>query len=411
MMRARLAPADLGRRALPPPTGASAERSAPLHDLLPGVWVEGPLGPVFAVRASYPLDHRQGRHALADFLSLCTRSLSALCREPALEGADLTSALFLDTETTGLDARTGALAFLVGVGYFDDGCFQISQFFLEDVAAERAMLRAVGELLDDFQWLVTFNGKGFDAPLLATRFARHGEAHRLDAMPHADLLHPSRRLWKDRLQSCRLTSLERHILGVARTGDVPGSVIPELYARYLADRDARRLLPVFYHNAQDLLALLALSSRAALTYARPFDGHVEHGVDFVSLGKAYEAAGATEMALKAYDRALSMPMHPAVRAEACKRVIPLYKRTAQLEHAVALWEEMVASQATHSIYPYEELAKHHEHVTRQYERAEMLVVQALRLLPRDTCTRTTRRDLEKRLRRIQGKRAVAPGGG
>ncbi|MDP9380040.1 MAG: ribonuclease H-like domain-containing protein [Chloroflexota bacterium] len=405
-MRARLLPAELGLRGSSPEVAVIAGSTAPAHSLLPGVWVENGLGPVFVARTSYALGHRQGIHALEEFLSVDSRSLAALCREPALEGLDLSSALFLDTETTGLDPRSGALAFLVGVGYFDGDRFQVSQFFLEDVDAERAMLCAVADLLREFQLLVTFNGKSFDAPLLATRLALHAQAHCLHEMPHADLLHPARRLWKERLQSCRLTNLERQILGVGRTGDVPGSVIPELYARYLVDGDARRLLPVFYHNAQDLLTLLALSARAASTYSRPFDGTVQHGLDFLSLGKAYEAAGEMEMALRAYDRALSMPLHPAARAEVCKRVTPLYKRTAQLAHAVALWEEMVSARSTRSTYPYEELAKHHEHVTRQYGRAEALVLEALRLLPGDTCTRTTRRDLEKRLRRIQTKQVA-----
>jgi hypothetical protein len=64
---------------------------------------------------------------------------------------------------------------------------------------------------------------------------------------------------------------------------------------------------------------------------------------------------------------------------------------------------MVRCPRAHSIYPFEELAKHYEHEAHDYARAEELVVQALRLLPGDVCTHTTRRDLEKRLHRIRDK--------
>jgi uncharacterized protein YprB with RNaseH-like and TPR domain len=342
-------------------------------------------------------------YPLSGFLSACPRSLAALCREPALAEIDLRSALFLDTETTGLDPRAGSYAFLVGVGYFSDDGFEIDQFFIEGPNHERAMLRALADTLHGFGLLVTFNGRAFDVPMLAHRLALHGQAHSLRALPHADLLHAARRLWKERLQSCRLANLERHILRVERSGDVPSSQVPALYARYRADGDPRRLLPVFHHNAQDIMTLLALATHAAATFARPFAGIVRDGPDFASLARAYEAAGDSDLALQAYDRALGLPLHPAARADACRRASALYKRRSQTGNALALWEEMVRCPRAHSIYPFEELAKHYEHEAHDYARAEELVVQALRLLPGDACTHTTRRDLEKRLHRIRDK--------
>ena len=44
--------------------------------------------------------------------------------------------------------------------------------------------------------LVTYNGKTFDAPLIDTRFLFHRLAAPFAGLPHLDLLHPARRLWR-----------------------------------------------------------------------------------------------------------------------------------------------------------------------------------------------------------------------
>lgn len=381
-------------------------REVSLRHLLPGVLTENSHGRLYTATLSYPLSHYQGANQLSDFHDLCTRSLSRLCKEPSLEGLDPKRALFLDTETTGLDAASGALVFMVGAAYFEEETLEVRQFFMDTPAAEAAMLKALVEHLGPFEILVTFNGKAFDVPMLARGLSRHGLAHGLNQMPHADLLLASRRLWKKRVRSCRLANLERMILGVGRTGDVPGREIPALYAQYLQDYDAARLLPVFYHNAQDLLTLVSLTTQAVAVYKEPFQGLVRAGPDFLSLGRMYEEAGEVERALQAYNRALSMPLQSAVREDLCRRLSQLYRKGAQADNKVARWEALIASGEVHSVFPFEELAKHYEHDAQNYARAEELVLEAMLRLPGDVCTHTTQRDLEKRLRRIHAKRTA-----
>jgi uncharacterized protein YprB with RNaseH-like and TPR domain len=379
-----------------------------VDSLLPGSWLASQGGRVYVASETYAPDHVHGLDPLGELLSLEPWTLAQLCQEPALAGVDLASAVFLDTETTGLSPGSGTLVFMVGLLYYRDGRFHARQFFLDSPDSERAMLASLTDLLSEFEALVTFNGKAFDVPMLETRYAFSGVHHDLGRLAHADMLFPARRLWKERLQSCRLATLEWELLGLGRTGDVHGSLIPGLYRGYLAGSDARPLLPVFYHNLQDLLSLLAVTIHAAKVYADPYGGRVQSGLDFLSLGRLYERAGELDRALRAYDRASSLPMHPAAREQLCKRLTPLYRRGAQVSEAVAMWEGMLASGELYSIYPLEELAKHYEHTERRYDRAEALVRQALALLPYDPCTRTTRRDLEKKLRRIQGKLQTAP---
>lgn len=374
-----------------------------IDELISGEWTEDSHGRCFLVGQAYDRAYIHGTCRLHDLFTIQSRSLSGLCGDPKLDGVDLSSVVFLDTETTGLERGGATLVFLVGLLYYQEGRFHVRQYFMDAVAGERTMLSSLCEFLAGFDVLVTFNGKSFDLPMLASRLELQGISHVLYEMAHVDMLYPSRRLWKQRLGSCRLTALERNILGLTRTGDVPGARIPELYNRYRRDGDSTPLLPVFYHNAQDLLTLLALTVEAARVYSDPFGGRVESGLDFYSLGRAYQANGDDDLALLAYDKALSLPLHPADREEVCRRITPLYKRRAQLDHAVCLWEQMVASKDTRGVYPFKELAKYYEHTECRYDRAEALLLEALNLLPRDCCTHTTRRELEKRLIRVQGK--------
>ena len=65
----------------------------------------------------------------------------------------------------------------------------VTQFFMRDFDEEPALLAALEPLLTRASAVVTFNGAGFDLPLLETRFVlarRRWPA----ALPHLDLLKP-----------------------------------------------------------------------------------------------------------------------------------------------------------------------------------------------------------------------------
>ena len=54
--------------------------------------------------------------------------------------------------------------------------------------------------------------------------------------------------------------LERQILGVEREGDLPGEMIPYVYFEFLRSGEAQRLVPIFHHNAIDILTLACLTA-------------------------------------------------------------------------------------------------------------------------------------------------------
>ena len=227
----------------------------PAETVLGGQLVETDAGPILTVRREFPFDHRHGRVALEGALSVSAEALRVLTRDAALP--DARRLLFLDTETTGLSGGTGTYAFLVGAGFIEDDRFVVVQHFMRDLDEEPALLAAVAPLLERASGVVTFNGSGFDVPLLETRFIL-GRRRWPATLLHMDLMHPARRVWAARFVDCRLGTLEREVLGHQREDDVPGSLIPSLYFDFLRRRHAGPLARVFTHNCDDVLSLVAL---------------------------------------------------------------------------------------------------------------------------------------------------------
>lgn len=163
--------------------------------------------------------------------------------------------VFFDIETMGLFSRP---IILFGIGFLEHGELVVRQYLLRDIAEEPAALLATLEHFSSSRpALVTFNGKAFDAPYLADRLAFYGMGG-FAGIPHFDVLHFSRRHWKDKLPSLRLATLEKEILGVHRSDDVPGQMVPEFYETYLRTGNCGPLVPVVEHNRQDVVSLARL---------------------------------------------------------------------------------------------------------------------------------------------------------
>src|SRR6185295_4557790 len=123
---------------------------------------------------------------------------------------------------------------------------------------------------------------------------------------HLDLLFGARRLWKLRLESCRLVELENRILGVEREGDLPGEMIPYCYFEYLRTKQAFRLVPIFHHNAIDILSLACLTAIVPFAFRSPENAKVRHGADLIGLGRWLDRSDRGEEALRLYRRAIEM---------------------------------------------------------------------------------------------------------
>jgi uncharacterized protein YprB with RNaseH-like and TPR domain len=212
--------------------------------------------------------------------------------------------VFFDLETTGLSGGAGTLPFLAGCGWFDDETFHVRQFFLNGPGAESAMLDGLADVLRDASLLVTFNGRSFDVPLLETRFAFHRKPVATSDVPHFDMLHPARRLWRRREDdsSCTLSALERAVLGFHRVSDVPGFEIPVRYFHYLRTGDWSAVEGVLEHNRHDIVSTAAVMGRA-LQLAADGPESCRDASEQLALGHLYERAGDTARAIRAYELA------------------------------------------------------------------------------------------------------------
>lgn len=331
-------------------------------------------GPLVVVRRDYPLTYAHGRFSLAEALEVPPSVLSTMARgeEAPAEAGTL---LFLDTETTGLAGGTGTYAFLVGAGYAEGGRFVVVQHFMRDFDEEPALLAALHPLLERASGVVTFNGSGFDLPLLETRFVlarRRWPA----SLANLDLLHPARRVWSARYEDCRLSTLEREVLGLWRDEDVPGAMIPSLYFDFLRFRRAAPLARVFSHNRADVLSLVTLLG----WFTRALGQEDSSGLDpwdLVGLGRLLERID-PERSATYYRTALDAGLDGPGAQRARLRLAYWEKRRARWETACALWEASTATECFDP-HPWEELAKYHEHRRRDMTAARAVVREALDL--------------------------------
>jgi uncharacterized protein YprB with RNaseH-like and TPR domain len=360
-------------------------------------------GDTVVARTAWPAEHRHGLHDLGALAGIGAEQLALISLDRELAYADLSRAVFLDTETTGLSTGAGTYVFLVGAGFFDGQHFRVSQFFLRSPGEETPFLEALDGFLRNFSMVVSFNGKAFDWPLLESRFVRSRDFRRapLDDPPHLDLLHPARRMWKRRLESCALASLEHDVLGVRRsTDDVPGWLIPSLYFRYVRSGDAAGLRGVFYHNLHDILSLATLVIHMNRVVTDPLCGLVTEGIDLLCLGRIHERFGDASGAALCYEEALRLGLTPSDSHECLLQLAACHKRERRWELALLSWERLIEDGGHGAMLGLVERAKYHEHVEREYMDALDDVQHALQLAELHGMTDVERRDLEHRRARL-----------
>lgn len=308
-------------------------------------------------------------------------SLDRLARLPY--GIDTQAPLvFVDLETTGLATAAGTLPFLVGAAIWQDGKLRMSQLLLPDHASERAMLDALQALLPTNGWLVTYNGKCFDWPLLTARYRLHRRDPPVLA-GHLDLLPIARQLWKHRLGGARLALVEQELCGVERHDDLPGSLIPERYFTYLRSRQPDLLTPIVQHNQQDivsmarLIAVLAdsLADSGAWADAHPGDLHgLARG--FVRRHRHDEALTVVEAALGARAWTLGVEGGAGLHRRLSAERAWLLSRLGRRDESYAAWTEIAARAGPGAGIAWLHVARYREHVLRDVAGALVACQQA-----------------------------------
>jgi len=309
-----------------------------------GVERETALGKHIEVETFYPYEHRHGTVAVERLREVAGKRWT-----------------FLDTETTGLAGGAGTLAFLIGAGHVVADGFVLRQWFLRDHGEEASALAALSEYLEGFDTVVTYNGRSYDQPLLEGRFTLARQRTPFARLEHLDLLYGARRLWKLRFESCRLTELERQILGHERQGDVPGELIPQIYFEYLRTGHADRLGAVMDHNALDILSLALLAAIVPPIFEDPASCSLGHGTELAGLARWLAAEERWEEAALLYRRAVDAPIPDELLFRSLWELAQVERRLDRMERALVVWSDLSQSKNPYRAEAYVELAKYYEH--------------------------------------------------
>jgi hypothetical protein len=308
----------------------------------------------------------------------------------------------LDTETTGLATAAGTMAFLVGLGWWEADRFRQAQLLLPDQPDEAALLALLETHIPHDSWLVTYNGRGFDWPLLVARYRMARRDPPLHA-GHLDLLPFVRRVFKHRMADARLRTVESELLSVVRHEDVEGWEIPGRYYAFLSTGLAGPLLGVVRHNREDVRSLARLLAHIEERFADDPSRRDAHGGDLAGLARAFSRERRLDEALACLDAAVAaspsrgrataahhdpeddlwwMPRRPVdfggrpiVRSEAAPPRLDspwtderiqverarLLRRLGRFEAAVEAWEALAAGIGPIASIAWIEIAKLREH--------------------------------------------------
>jgi len=386
----------------PSPAPASSPPRSPGKSL-PGSELATVHGRVWVDRHDYPSGYAHGRYRLDAVAGVPPAALSML-GVPALGARPA----FLDTETTGLAGGAGTLLFLTGVGIWDGAGLTVHQVFLRDPGHELAALRHLDDLLSSATGLVTFNGRGFDVPLLQTRFILNRLAPRWAALPHLDLLAVARQLWRDHLPSRRLGVLETEILHVTRAeADIDSALIPMLYLDYLRSGEPGEMARIFYHNLVDVVSLVTLLAHTSQMVAAPEAMALAAG-EWAGGGRVYDGAGRDAAAWDAWSRALSGQageLDAACAVRLWREMAARRRRADDWAEACAIWETW-AARLPGAVEPLVERAKYDEWTARDLKAALQTTLAALdraARLPRGLEQTVLIKDLLHRRERLERK--------
>ena len=320
--------------------------------------------------------------------------------------------LLLDTETTGLGSGAGTLVFLVGIGAWDGETFRVTQLWLPDHADEPGFLDLLARHIPPDAWLVTYNGRSFDWPLVTTRY-RLARRAPPPVSGHLDLLPIARQLFRHRLPDARLASVEAGVAGVRRSSDLPGALVPDRYFAWLRAGLGEPLRDVLEHNLQDVVSMALLLRLIATRLADPAGRHLAHPGDLAMLARAFRRDGRSDEALRCLEAALELPDPERDRfgggnfdrGHAWLEQASLLATRGRAGEALAAWDDAIRCGGRTAVRAWIAVAKHHEHRSHDPRAALAAAEAAARLVGQRRALGRfdplAERDLGRRLLRLR----------
>ncbi|MGD7045396.1 ribonuclease H-like domain-containing protein [Jeotgalibacillus proteolyticus] len=306
------------------------------------IWEENDVSPFWADQeyclireVRYPLSYKQGRYELGECLKAvdawnCTENEHPL----SAKGHSLKDLFFFDTETTGLRG-VGSTIFMLGYAQFTDHEVILKQHILTHPGYEVPLYLSFLENVD-YTTLVTYNGKSFDWPQVKSRHTLiRDHVPNLPETGHFDLYHASRRLWKHKMESVKLTDVEKHILKFERKDDLPGYLAPAIYFDFVERKHPEGIIKVLDHNEKDILSLISLYTH--ITFQLLGQDQEQTSYEKVEAGKWYKAAGDHSASTLLLEQAYSEDLQNYTAAHSLAFSL---KKKGEIKEAAALWKKV-----------------------------------------------------------------------
>jgi uncharacterized protein YprB with RNaseH-like and TPR domain len=359
------------------PKSQLEQKAQSISDLVNGSWINTHFGDIFRAEFEYSLDEPYGNLLLNKIFSFTAETYTEIFQIPNIQQAE--ELIFIDTETTGLSGGTGTIAFLVGLGFIRNQRFLVHQYFITQLSHEEGLLELLQQIIPNFQCLVTYNGKTFDIPILNARFVLNRLPSLPENMPHIDLLHPTRTIWKYSLENCKLKTIETDRLQLYREDDIPGELIPDVYFDYLRNRRIDKIERIFYHNRFDIITMLANLILIIKSYqtVEPEDNPL---TDYAK-ARLFTRKKDIERSISHYQNVLNSQISASRRQKTCLEIAALYKKLKKYDEALHYWQAAIHPDQPFNLEPYIEQAKYFEHKLKDLNRAIEIVEQALDNLP------------------------------
>lgn len=190
--------------------------------------------------------------------------------EPQIESiAPKGDMLLFDIETTGL-SKVKTQTYLIGCAFYENDSWMIRQYLAESALDEREILESFFQFASGYQYLVHFNGEGFDIPYLDFKQEFYGlgfdftRFHSVDIYKYAK---PLRKLL-DR-KSLSQKSIEE-FLHIDREDQLNGGLLIPYYYEFERTGDPKAEELLLLHNFEDVQGMLEIP--AILKYLSILDG-------------------------------------------------------------------------------------------------------------------------------------------
>lgn len=368
---------------------------------LAGVRKTNSLGEFFYTEHAFFPDYQHGAIVFEKFFNSKVSYSTPDTNNPF----NLDKCIFLDTETTGLSTSGGTFAFMVGVGWFENNRFLSRQYFLLHPDQEEAMLLDLENLISIHENIVSYNGVGFDIPILKFRFKYHRIPTTINNKTQIDLLKFSRMLFRYQFDDRSLKSIESKVLKFQRSEqEIPGFLAPIIYQDFLKTGAIQDIAGVFYHNEMDVISLAALISIVNEVSEENERHFSTYDTLHFSLARQFDKNRNYPKAIDYYLKALEQPQLPvAIRKASLLSLANLYKKSGQIDKAMYVWQD---ASALGSIDALIEMAKILEHRQKEYQMAMDCCKKALFILKNDVDSikcELLKEMIEYRMERVKSK--------